>query len=840
MLRLTIIWQLYFLAWYGSQFTFAQGSTSYFQDFEEEFQLEGFPNSFLPNWMGNELRNNSSRIFQGIGMGRNSSKALAIQPISTFDGVIYITLHQANYLNPKVRFWAKSMKNGSGNRPVLIYYSWSEQVDSGYQPPTLLGSENEFKNENQEFRQYELSPPDILAANDTVFLRLEIKYGPGSGTCARWVMDDFEFTDALEDRSPPEVFEVKGYDENSIQIAFSEKIDVVFSEFNFNYTLDDLQPLHARLSEDSIVHLSFDRKLENSQTYQLRVTQIPDLAGNFLQDTLITFHFQDPTHIPPKALVINEIMPAPKADLDLPNVEYIEIFNTEEFALRLADCTLSNSRATTFLPDIWIDSGEYLILAPEKQYQLLEEYGRVIPLKNWPTLLNSGDQLSLKNKDELIIDYLSYSTASWKGSTNASNGFSLEVVNPFSTCEQSELLEPSIAPSRGTPGKQNSVFDISPDQEQPNIENIQFENAKTLLLQFTKPIKPKISLHNFHFTPPLFIDTVLQMSTKQVKVIFSQGVQVSLPIQLKIEAIYDCSGNPLVLEKPIDLILPKQAEIGEVHINELLFNPKTGSPKFVELINSTDLHLEIGNWKLANLDTEGHTNQAKLLSENSLILPPKGIIAFTTDPHQLKLDYPKSEFATIIQLKSLPSYPIAGGTVILMDSEENIAEEFPYSENLHHPLLQHTKGVSLERLSLQSPAQLSYNWHSASANEGFATPGRANSNLFMDALWDQLLTITPEVFDPAGRDGNTFTSISYQLDQVGWTGTFKIYSISGRLIQTLTQNEFLGAKGLFTWSGVDTQGRLVRPGYYILSVELYNLAGEVVNLKKTIVVATQL
>ncbi len=80
---------------------------------------------------------------------------------------------------------------------------------------------------------------------------------------------------------------------------------------------------------DSLIRLFFKQPLEKGKEYQIQVAGIPDLEGNFLQDTLVNFQFFDPTDIPQKGLVINEIMPAPRADLDLPNVEYVELFMRE-------------------------------------------------------------------------------------------------------------------------------------------------------------------------------------------------------------------------------------------------------------------------------------------------------------------------------------------------------------------------------------------------------------------------------------------------------------------------------------------------------------------------------
>lgn len=837
---LIFIWQLLFFSVSPKTEDAQAMFVNQVQNFESTFATESLPNEFLTGWFGNDVRATSSRIYQASGLGKNGSKALAVQPISTFDGEIIIRLSPQEFEDPTIRFWARSVKNGTGNRSAEVFTSWSKSLDGDFLAGEMLGGANEFGNEDQEFRSFELALPSEFLEDEEVYLRMEIKYGSGTGTCAKWLIDDFEFGDFVVDMTAPKVTGVRGFDEREVEIRFDEAIDPVFSEFLINYKLDGSEPSNVFRKADSVVYLNFEEKLEVGKSYELDVYQIPDLAGNFLKDTLVSFQFFDPTSIPPKTLVINEIMSAPKADLDLPNVEYIELFHTGDYPVRLEGVTWSNSRSTVNLPNEWIQSDEFLLLAPVNQAALLEKYGKVIPINSWPTLLNSADQLSLKDDEGNLVDMISYTTSSWKGSEFANGGYSLEIVNPFYACEQSDLLRASVDPLRGTPGVQNSIFDLSPDVTAPTLDSYQFTSSKSLLLTFSKPIISGFDQTNFMFEPNLQVDTITQPSSKQIQILFSGEVAENKMYNLKISELKDCSGNAYVQNEPLQLVLPKQAVIGDVLINELLFNSKTGSPKFVELINVTENYLEVRHWKLANLNDMGQIDQVKHLSETSAIIPPKSFLAITTNPDMLKQYYPKSTFGGFLKIATLPSYPIGGGTVVLLDSDGSIAESLTYSEDFHHPLLRDPKGVSLERLSTESPSNVLANWHSASAVEEYATPGRKNSQVISGEFEGELIQIEPEVFDPEGSNGNSFTTIKYELDQAGWVGSFRIYSTSGKLVQALAQNELLGAYGLFTWTGTDSQGKIVRPGYYVLYVELYDLSGQVKIVRKTVVVATRL
>lgn len=807
------------------------------QDFESPFDIVNFPEEFLPGWTGNEIKSTASRIFQSGNLGKSGGKALAVQPISTFNGELIVRLSPKNLLNPQVQFWSRSVQNGTGNRLAQVFYSWSGSIDRDFSAPQLLGEANEFGNENQEFRKFQFALPPEFEDSDQVFLRMEIRYGPGTGSCARWVMDDFEFGEIVEDVTPPKVGEVKGYDEKDLLVQYNESVDRVFSQFGLNYKLDGIEPEKVELKADSLVRLSFNQPLEKGKEYSLQIAGIPDLQGNFLRDTTISFQFFDPTDIPQKGLVINEIMPAPRSDLDLPNVEYVELFHAGEYDYRLENLKWSNSRSEVVLDDFWIKPGEYVLLVPANQAGSMEDYGKVIPIKNWPILLNSADQLVLRDDQGIVIDRIEYSSSTWGGTEFSSGGYSLEIVNPFYACDQSDLLQPSKDPFRGTPGRKNSVLDLSEDTIDPEFISWRFISPIQLELTFSETIYPDFSTENFTFQPVVQIDSII---SDRSKIILEVELEENLEYQLMISGLRNCFGNSVQSLAPILIVLPRLAKIGDLVINELLFNPRTGDPKFVELHNLTKDYLEMGNWKFANLDENGNIDQIRAFSKVGLVIPPGGYLAITTDSERLKLTFPRSFSGLFHEVPTLPSYPISGGTVVLLNEKDQVAEEFGYNEELHHPLLRDSKGVSLERISAESPANILSNWHSASGIEEYATPGRKNSQVISGEFEGEMIVIDPGVFDPEGSNGFTFTTIQYQLDQAGWIGSFRIYNLAGQLMKVLAQNEILGINGFFTWTGTNSQEGKVRPGYYVLVVELYSLSGSVKTIRKTIVVATRL
>ena len=806
------------------------------QNFESNFLELSHPDEFLPGWSANEVRLSSSRIFKALGQGIKESAALAAQPISTFDAEIIVELPNANLEEAEVRFWARSLRNGSGDRPAEVFISWGSDSSADFTARSRLGDINEFRNEDQEYREFYLEIPDDLKEEESLFLKFEIEYGAGTGTCARWFIDDFKFGEFEEDTSPPKITKVIGYDESDILISFSEGIDPVFGEFIINYSLNGVEPVEAKRYEDSLVVLTIPESLENGVNYSLQILQIPDLAGNFLSDTTIAFTFFDPTAIPKKGLVINEIMPAPKADLDLPNVEYVELYHVGDYDFRLENLKWESGSTKAILSEHWLKPGEYLLLTRESEVRDMLEYGDVLGLNDWPSLLNSGEELRLSDDRGNLIDELSYNSGSWKDSDLANSGFSLEVANPFLLCDQSALVIPSLDPLRGTPGIQNSVFDLSPDGDPPELIFWQFEGAKILSLLFSESLIDDINQDSFDFSGGFLIDSLI-LDGAGIQIIFSEDFPENQLEALRIFDIRDCSGNLFDESRGIDILRPSIAVEGDVILNELLFNPQTGDPKFVELYNKTEKYLEIGSWSLANLNEFGEVDQARKLSENSLVISPMAFLAISTDTLKLKARYTFSSWGDFYEINTLPSYPISGGEVVLLDASNIPVEIFSYIEGYHHPLLRDTKGVSLERIEANSPIDVDGIWQSASGTEEFATPGRKNSQIFLEGSDQDIINIAPEVFDPEGANGQTFTSISYRLRDPGWFGTFSIYDLSGRKLQVLAQNQLLGTEGLFIWTGTDAQGKRSKVGYYILLVELYHPDGRTQSIKKTIVIA---
>jgi len=165
------------------------------------------------------------------------------------------------------------------------------------------------------------------------------------------------------------------------------------------------------------------------------------------------------------------------------------------------------------------------------------------------------------------------------------------------------------------------------------------------------------------------------------------------------------------------------------------------------------------------------------------------------------------------------------GSLVILTINGDIIDEVHYNESWHFPLLQSNEGVSLERIDRAVSSTIPSNWHSAASTEGFATPGRKNSQEKLTTIPNALFEITPVAFSPNGDGWQDYCLLSYTTRQNGQMATITIADATGRIIKRLVPQALLATAGYFIWNGENDKGQLCAPGNYIVIIEQFNLNG---------------
>jgi hypothetical protein len=668
-----------------------------------------------------------------------------------------------------------------------------------------------------------------------------------TGNRQNFYFDDFYVGPERIDTEPPVVESVSVINATTLRVSFDEAVNEASAQTPEHYSVSGGigQPLSALRMADNPrrVHLEFASPFVSQQAYTITINGVEDLSGNVLTAGQAQFTYFEAQPASPRDLLIHEIMANQSPPVGLPEFEYVELYNRSDKIIQLEGFTWSDPGATATLPARLIFPGEYLILCPSNAVEALSPFGAVQGISPWPVLNNSGDQLRLRNADGLQIDGVDYTDQWYRDSQKRNGGWSLELIDPENPCLDDLNWRASEDLAGGTPGKVNSVRASLPDVVGPKLLGAFAESPAILLLTFNERLDPPSVLGaTFALSPAREIggaEMVSGSGLRQVRLFLNQPLQGGIAYTVTAQNVRDCSGNLLqAAHAQATLALPEPGLPGDVVINEVLFNARTGGVKFVELFNASSKFLDLNSWQLANLSGDIPAN-FRTIATGPALFPPGSFRVITPDPALLKADYPAGKEETFLSIGSLPSYPITEGTVVLLSPASMVIDQLAYSERWHFSLLREVRGVSLERIRPDGPTQDPNNWRSAASQVGYATPGYLNSQSRTDISLAAGVRVEPEAILPDNTGDRDFATIHYRFPAASYVAHISIHDMTGREIREIAKNHLLAAEGFYVWDGTDNQGRKARTGYYVLRFEVFTPDGKTETIRKRIVVAAR-
>jgi hypothetical protein len=658
----------------------------------------------------------------------------------------------------------------------------------------------------------------------------------------KFSFDNFRVTSTpIEDKTPPGIDSVKVTASNQLEVYFSEPIIMDESSatnyFSVNENIGEPQSVSLGPGRDAAT-LVFATNFVKGAQYLLTTQPFTDDRGNLSAESMIPFSFNPIAEAGRKDIIIAEILADPSPPVGMPEVEFIEIFNRSENAIAVKNWTLGDAGSRVVLPHFVLDPKEFVILTTSAGRTPLEQWGRTIEVKNFPSLNNSQDAIVLKNSVGHTIDSVFYSDQWYRDSSKKEGGWSLELIDPENTCGESGNWTASIAAAGGTPGGLNSVDAEKPDLSGPELMSVYLSTQDTLVLDFNEKLWSEIpAVTDFQVNPALAIGSVIfNKSLTGVRLILTAPPLPRTAYRIIANTIRDCTGNQIrECCYTADFAIPEPADSLDVVINEILFNPRTNGVDFVEIVNISEKFIDASELTIANGNTE--EGEGVHLAKKPFILRPFDYVAVTTDSEALAAEYPKSPPSRFLEV-ALPPLNNDEGQVVLRGQMGKGLDFLAYSANMHSVFLKNEDGVSLERISFEIPTADTENWKSATSTADFATPGYANSNLIPDGPEDGF-SINPEIFLPVYGQPN-YARIEYQLSSPGNMCTVRILDPQGIEVKTITENALLGTEGFFQWEGDRSDGSRARVGPYLVWIEVYDGEGRVTYLRKRVVVAARL
>ncbi len=336
------------------------------------------------------------------------------------------------------------------------------------------------------------------------------------------------------DTQKPFVTNLSASSSTQLSLQFSEAVNTASAETTTNYALNSHTITAASATGNEVV-LNINPSLTNATDYTLTVQNIQDEAGNILADTTLNFFYFEPVPAQWNDIIISELMPDPNpVKVDLPDAEFIEIYNRSEHPFDLQNWSLNDK----LLPSYILRPRQFVVLCASTDSASLAFSGSVVSLNSWLTLSNSGATLILRDATSTAIDSLTYSAAEVVG------GISLERISEETPCDQRTNLALSLAERGGTPGQTNAVMSEE-DTSPPELLSIQ-PLGDTLRLIFDERVSDaNLQTELVQTQPELTIAQIVRdpANEKVLWILPAEPLVTNTMYSLTFSNTQDCYGN---------------------------------------------------------------------------------------------------------------------------------------------------------------------------------------------------------------------------------------------------------------------------------------------------------
>jgi hypothetical protein len=379
----------------------------------------------------------------------------------------------------------------------------------------------------------------------------------------------------------------------------------------------------------------------------------------------------------------------------------------------------------------------------------------------------------------------------------------------------------------GTPGQKNSVFATVSDIHAPEIIRIAAADSVTVLLYVSNPLgKVLPDVSQFEMTPKVEDVEIAGRHFDQLALHLQSPLREGKWYDLLVKGdIADCADYMTPLER-FHFALPQYVDSFDVAINEILFNPVNGGYSFVELYNRSQKAVQANDLQLSMRNANGELSNPVPLTDEPFLLLPEQYLAVSRNVESVMQQYGANNRSAFLQMRSMPSLTKTSGRLVLLNKSLRVIDEVHYNSKQHSDFLNLGSGVSLERINPDRNSLDPSNWHTAAQTEGFATPGRKNSQYieFVETTSNEV-SVSPEVFSPDNDGIDDVLNINYNFDTPSLMAEVIIFDSAGRIIRNLVKQQLLAAEGTIVWDGADNAGRKAVTGGYIVFFHAYNATG---------------
>jgi hypothetical protein len=649
---------------------------------------------------------------------------------------------------------------------------------------------------------------------------------------------------ALPPDTQPRLLELRTPDSRTIALQFSRSIDRQTIRpgqitLTSNIAVDSVKALSAT---EFLIHLS--GTMVNATDYTLGMNSLTDVFGIPLyppNHTFIYYHIEEAVY---RNVVVNEILYRP---IEGVAPRFVEVVNRSKKNIDLSGWTIGRSSATVRIPetpDLVLLPGELAVFTAGPGLPDIPPTVTQVTL-NLPGFSRFGDSVFLKDRNDVLIDTLSYEP-SWGGD---SDGRSIERADPDAA--SNDPVNWKTHPSGHSAGYAN--MNHEPDLWPPQVVKAVLRSADTAEILFTEFLDTSF--------PPVISAGSRLAVIQDFDPFRSNRITINLPpgisdqeTMIEIQESMDVAGNSASL---LEVPLAHMPGSGDLVINEILYQPlqnRYGSypdqSQFVEFFNRSEKTVSLAGIQLHDeADKHGQVRSVEPAGHETAWIRPGGYGLIYADTAAYYEDTSLSRFFRLdyepawLQARRSTLNLTSGGRAVYLSGQNGLVfDSVTYSPEWHNPNVHDTRGISLERIHPAGPSDDARNWSSNVMPEG-GTPGAPNSILQLPEPDEsnRSLSVTPNPFSPDGDGIDDHLFISYRLDSADYLVTIQIFDRYGRPVRRLADRERAGFEGHFIWDGLTDSGIKGRIGIYIILFNAQDAVnGKSLQIKQTAVLARPL
>lgn len=545
--------------------------------------------------------------------------------------------------------------------------------------------------------------------------------------------DDIMIAPLFVDMTPPTVVSVMAISATEVDVTFDEALDPTSAENTSNYEIDNgINVTDAMLdgSDPTLVHLTVDPALESLQDYILTSSGIQDLTNNPSVSTDSPFSFLEAVGAEQYDILINEFFPDPNPVINgLPEEEFVELYNRSNKVIDLDGFQFNDSNSESTLPSFILLPDSYLILCKTSAVDAFVPYGDVLGVPSFPGLTNGGEILSLLDQNDEVIHSVTYSSPeSYNDEERDGGGYTIELVNPNLYCQGGfDNWQASLDPEAGTPGRENSVFDNTPDTQGPALLSATIVGDNQVRLSFDDFLDASAEIvSNYSLSPSAgtLESAILEAPENNTVILtFQNNFEDMTTYTVTVNNITDCLGNPVDPNTTdFTYFFSEMAERFDVIITEIMADPTLpdggtlGLPEqeYIELYNRSD--------KVINLENHLLSSGSMVMLPPQILMPGEYIVLYEADLESFGV------YGDTLALDNFVSLSNTGDEIILYNPMGEVVNAVFYTDDWYQSTSKDDGSWSLELINPNAPCEFENNWR-ASVDISGGTPAQANSVL---------------------------------------------------------------------------------------------------------------